>query len=352
MDRPLCTPDAMLEDIPTPALLNVFAWLRTPSVVGRTCKLFHNLVNSDGCQTLWLQRHLNDIGPRSRLPVYALLTFKPLASREPESLVRILLNVLSDSSSCKGATDRAKAALASGDWLAALQTLVPNHELHLLQYVVLGGHVEIAEELLLRRTSSSQEPTSQPPAPCQLIKHAVDEMQIFTAALTAASAGHASMLQLLLEHLQNQQTQHPCSIALVEAACKGGSIPCIRSCLSFMEQQDPQPPTAHWLYTLPAAALSGSAEATQYMLHFLSGQMSIELTSQLPAALVNAGQEGHRQCVGVLLNNEAMSQRPLEVRQNCAYCLLDVLQRQRNSKWVVPEAGWWMLNILHPSQVE
>jgi hypothetical protein len=192
--------------------------------------------------------------------------------------------------------------------------------------------------------------------------------QLQSAVVSAAAAGQAHSLALLLRQLTNagcrnisEQVDLACSA--MEAAAAAGSSACLQllwngrppaplshcSCSSSSSsgidrlQEEQQLVTAtlqqlqlercnllqqHLLcssrYCLVAAASSGNAQLLQGLLQNMPQGSGLLVTQQLPAALQEAGKRGHVAALQLLLGLQEISSRPLQV---C--CLLSFVHDQR-----------------------
>jgi hypothetical protein len=409
-----------LLDLDEIVLCHIIARLPEPACFAQTCKGLLHASRNPLCRQLWFNRYGSDPNiSHARHITYACLSWRGLtADSTPQQLVQFLLSSIQASPSARQQHQeqlkQASSLSKAGQWLQLLCLLAPRWQ-HLLlsaaaahhsgvlaallqdlpaskqtaaapagpscsahgDHHQLTGHViEPPASLSSSSSSNSQQPSDayqqqqeqqatakQPlfttalPSALRLPTYQHDQLQ--SAVVSAAAAGQARSLALLLRQLTNaacrnnsEKVDLMCSA--MEAAAAAGSSACLdvlwggqtaaplahRSCSSTSSsdrlQEEQQLVTAQLQqlqlgvgtlqgrqlqqrllissrYCLVAAASSGNAQLLQGLLQNMPQGSGLLVTQQLPAALQEAGKRGHVAALLVLLGLQEISSRPLQV---------------------------------------
>jgi hypothetical protein len=388
-------------------LCDIIARLPEPACLAQTCKALLHASRNPLCKQLWLNHYVSnpEIG-QGRHITYACLSWRGLAADStPQQLVQFLLSAIQASPTARQQhqqqLQQASSLSKAGQWLQLLCLLAPRWQ-YLLLSAAAAHHSGVLAALLesspastdsstvatagadvsgaagndhhqlaadassstgntqqLANTQQQQQQqqaevqhplhTIQLPATLRLPTYRHDQLQ--SAIISAAAAGQAQSLTLLLQQLSaavyrntGEKVDLLCSAA--EAAAAGGS----QACLNLLWETRPAPAVTasirnsttadvHNLagqvqqlqlgigslhgrqlqqrllcssrYCLVAAASGGNAQLLSKLLQEMP--QGVLVTQQLPAALQEAGGRGHIAALQVLLVLQEMSSRPLQV---------------------------------------
>jgi hypothetical protein len=402
-----------LLDLDEIVLCHIIARLPEPACFAQTCKALLHASRNPLCRQLWFNRYGSDSNfSHARHITYACLSWRGLAADStPQQLVQFLLSAIQASPTARQQHQEllkeASSLSKAGQWLQLLCLLAPRWQQLLLSAAAAhhsgvlaallqglpaskstavapavpscsshGDHQQLAAGHVTEPPASSSISNSQQPydadqqqratakqllftteLPCALRLPTYRHDQLQSAIVSAAAAGQAHSLALLLQQLssatcRNSSEKLDLLCSAMEAAAAAGSDACLAtlwgdrspasatsSCSSTREslltgQQQQLAEKLQQLqlgvgslqgrqlqqrllcssrYCLIAAASSGNAQLLQGLLQSMPQGSGLLVTQQLPAALQESGRRGHVASLQLLLRLQEISSRPLQV---------------------------------------